>query len=109
MLLSNKDINIISTKINPSFEFFEEKEGYLYLKNISNHCVFFDISNKKCMIYNYRPQGCRFYPFIDDNGKCVIDKDCKNRNNIKFIDKNISRKVKRFIELLDKEYEERIS
>ncbi len=109
MNLSNQDILKIFTKINPEFDFYYEKDGFLYLMNDNNQCIFYYAPDKKCTIHRYRPQGCRLYPFVYDNGECVIDKDCLNRENIKYIKKSKSKKVKKFIKLLEKEREERLS
>lgn len=109
MMLSNDDVLRILTKIKPKYEFYKEKDGFLYLLNHKNQCIFYNASDKRCTIHRYRPQGCRLYPFVYDNGKCVIDKDCKNRKNIKYIKKNKAKKVKKFIELLEKERNKRLS
>lgn len=108
MMLSNEDILRILSKAKPKYEFYYEKDGFLYLANYENRCIFYNASDKKCTIHRYRPQGCRLYPFVYDNGKCVVDKDCLNRENIKFIKKRKSKKVKKFVKLLEKECEERI-
>jgi len=82
MLLSKKDINLISRRssiYNRRAEFVVRNEdGNFQLKNINGHCIFFDIVLKLCKIYEIRPQGCRFYPMIYEinNEKCIIDKDC---------------------------------
>ncbi|MHA1298842.1 MAG: YkgJ family cysteine cluster protein [Candidatus Helarchaeota archaeon] len=109
MPLSNKDIQTITQTIKTKVKFYEEKDGYLILKNISGNCIFFDITKKNCKIYENRPQGCRFYPFIYNNGKCIVDVDCKNRKNIKKIDEKVCRQVKNFVDLLEKEREKRIN
>ncbi|MFX1450464.1 MAG: YkgJ family cysteine cluster protein [Promethearchaeota archaeon] len=108
MMLSNDDITNIINKVKPKNKFYEEKDGYLYLINYENRCIFFNVLDKKCTIHRYRPRGCRLYPFIYDNGECVVDKDCLNRENIKYIKKSKSKKVKKFIELLEKERKERL-
>ncbi len=82
MILSEKDIKLILNKapLNLSREDFTLKnsEGYYQLKNIKGLCVFFKKDTKLCKIYEFRPQGCRFYPLIYDfdNKKCIYDKDC---------------------------------
>ena len=100
---------MILTNITSPFKFYEEKDGYLCLKNVGEYCIFFDSSSNKCKIYEHRPRGCRLYPFVYDNGKCIIDRDCKNRENIKYIDKNTENKVKNFVKLLEKERESRLT
>ena len=79
MILSQQDIDlIISNKSCNEFFVFKNSNGDFQLKNIEGHCVFFDLTSKNCSIYEYRPQGCRFYPLIYDfqMKKCVFDKDC---------------------------------
>ena len=83
MVVSEQDIELIlknnSLKDLKKQDFiFRSKEGYSQLKNIGDHCYFFDVASKSCSIYENRPQGCRFYPLIYDIEKknCVIDTDC---------------------------------
>ncbi len=53
------------------------KAGYVRLKNVNGHCVFFDERAKSCRIYPYRPIGCRLYPLIfDDVLGVTIDEEC---------------------------------
>ncbi|MFW9969204.1 MAG: YkgJ family cysteine cluster protein [Candidatus Odinarchaeota archaeon] len=69
---------------------FKTKNGNFQIKNFEKHCVFLDYSTKKCKIYRYRPQGCRFYPLIYDiqNNNCAFDKDCP-RVHLFYQDKKI--------------------
>ena len=67
---------------------FKNKNGFFQLKNSANHCVFLDFFSKMCTIYEFRPQGCRFYPLIYDftQNICTFDKDCP-RSNLFYQDK----------------------
>ncbi len=58
-------------------DFYYEKDGYLFLKNEQGKCVFLD-DKGLCKIYENRPEGCRFYPFIYDpyEDKIIRDVDC---------------------------------
>ncbi|MFX1313032.1 MAG: YkgJ family cysteine cluster protein [Promethearchaeota archaeon] len=82
MILTQQDIDLIiqnfPRKIKKKDFIFKNKNGFFQLKNSANHCVFFDLLSKKCIIYEYRPQGCRFYPLIYDfiKNKCIFDIDC---------------------------------
>jgi len=82
MILSQQDVDLIINSIpNKSYTdyfIFKKSNGYYQLKNIEDHCIFFDLTSKSCKIYKYRPQGCRFYPLIYDfqSEECVFDKDC---------------------------------
>lgn len=64
MTLSEEDITRIEKLGYKSEEFLEDKDGFMALRNIDNHCIF--LKNKMCSIYEIRPQGCRFYPLIYD-------------------------------------------
>ncbi|MFW9818681.1 MAG: YkgJ family cysteine cluster protein, partial [Candidatus Thorarchaeota archaeon] len=64
MILSPQDIDLIllsySDKINKQDFVLKNEDGNYQIKNVDKHCVFLDFSTKKCKIYKYRPQGCRF-------------------------------------------------
>lgn len=89
MILSERDIERILQ--NPYFKTEKEdfvikgKEGFYRLKNKNGHCVFLnsDSIDKECLIYNYRPRGCRFYPMLYDpyHNKCVLDRECPNKKS----------------------------
>ena len=83
MLLANEDIERIENKL-PRREFSYVRDGYLYLKNQQGNCVFLEPESMRCSIYEIRPRGCRFYPIVYDPylKKCVVDKDCSNKENI---------------------------
>ena len=82
MILSQQDIDVIihnfPKKLKRKNFVFKNQNGFFQLKNSANHCVFLDFFSKKCTIYEYRPQGCRYYPLIYDfiQNKCIFDKDC---------------------------------
>ncbi|MFX1326628.1 MAG: YkgJ family cysteine cluster protein [Promethearchaeota archaeon] len=86
MILSEKDIELIKNtypnKITKEDFISKNENKQLQLKNIEGYCVFFDYSSKNCIIYKYRPQGCRFYPLIYDlkKEKCRLDEDCPRTN-----------------------------
>ena len=85
MLLANEDVKRIATQCNMNRRAFSYvRDGYLFLKNKRNYCVFLNSQTKKCTIYEIRPRGCRFYPIVYDpyQEKCVVDRDCTNRANI---------------------------
>jgi hypothetical protein len=108
MILSKIDIERIIEQ-NPDFSKIEDiifvnDDGFFQLKNKDFHCIFYDIKTKKCMIYNYRPMGCRFYPLLYDldNRECQIDKECPYWNKFYMKRKNIKRdckKLKEFIKI----------
>jgi Fe-S-cluster containining protein len=85
MLLSNADLERIERETKQARRQFSYlKDGYFYLKNRGQYCIFLNPAANKCSIYDIRPQGCRFYPIIFDpiSNCAVVDKDCTNRDNI---------------------------
>ncbi len=86
MLISIEDIDRILTnypsklKLN-DFAFKITPHAY-QLKNENNRCFFFNLEEKKCKIYEFKPTGCEFYPLIYslDNMRCERDSDCPNRS-----------------------------
>ncbi len=82
MILSQQDIEKIikfyPKKIKKKKFSFINQNGFFQLKNSTNHCVFLDNLSMKCTIYDFRPQGCRFYPLIYDIDEqlCKLDADC---------------------------------
>jgi len=62
-------------------EFAIHQDQMWRLKNEKDHCVFFDPSQKMCLIYSHRPTGCQFYPMIYDPeaNRCVLDEECPHR------------------------------
>ncbi|MHA1418021.1 MAG: YkgJ family cysteine cluster protein [Candidatus Heimdallarchaeaceae archaeon] len=81
MTLSEEDITRIEVLGYKIEEFLEEKDGFMSLRNIDNHCVF--LKNEECSIYENRPQGCRFYPLIYDFNfeDFVIDNLCEHHDD----------------------------
>lgn len=106
MILTQQDIDLIiqryPKKIKAKHFVSKSKSGFFRLKNIANYCVFLDYSLKKCMIYDFRPSGCRFYPLIFNfhEKRCVFDEDCP-RTNLFYQEKDIledtCKKLKLFI------------
>lgn len=82
MILSMNDIDRIiensSRNLKKKDFVFKKKDGFFQLKNFGNYCVFLNSRSKQCKIYEYRPQGCRFYPLIFDfqEQNCIFDNDC---------------------------------
>jgi Fe-S-cluster containining protein len=112
MLLSKKDIERLQKK-GFSIKFFARhvKEGYITLRNLNGHCVFFDVKNIKCKVYRDRPIGCRLYPIIFDEAKGVIvDKLCPtHRSWTENNKKVVGKKVIRLLKKIDRETTQRRS
>ena len=79
MPLSKKDVKLIKSLGFSSDFFMNIHDGWLQLKNIDGHCVFHN--GMKCLIYEYRPEGCQLYPIIFDKEKnyAILDEDCPYR------------------------------
>ena len=86
MIISSEDIELIKKNsidnIGEGDFVFKNINEHYQLKNIEGHCKFLDHLSKKCKIYEFRPQGCRFYPLIYDinKKKCILDEDCPRTN-----------------------------
>ena len=97
MSISIQDINKIldnhPLKLNNDDFALKISNSHYQLKNVDGHCYFFDIKNNLCDIYEFRPQGCKFYPLIFDNEikKCVYDEFCP-RTNLFYLNKNLLKK-----------------
>ncbi len=112
MFLSTKDIKrLINKGYNEKFFSRQDNEGYIILKNQNGYCVFLDIINNKCTIYNDRPMGCRLYPIIFDESKgIIIDKVCpSNKSWTEKIRKIRGKKVIKLLEKIDNEAKKRCS
>jgi len=83
MLLQKEDIERIKGLGFDNSHFVVNRDGWLQLKNYDGRCVFND--GKKCLIYEYRPEGCKLYPIIYDEGKnrSTLDEDCPHRYEFK--------------------------
>lgn len=72
-------------------------DGDLELVNISGSCVFLDWG--RCLAYELRPEGCRFYPLVVDlgTGRVVRDEYCPYRDDFS-MDGSSVRELKRSVE-----------
>lgn len=108
MLLSISDIERITKRYPNKLEkkdfVIKNQHGFFQLKNIDEHCIFFEVQSKHCKIYKFRPRGCRFYPLIFNfqNNNCIYDDDCprphlfyQNRTKLK----KVCQKLSRFLEV----------
>ncbi len=102
MILTNEDVIRIN-KLGFNNEYFlEKKDGWKQLKNIDGKCIFHN--GYICTIYNYRPEGCRFYPIVfnKDDQLAILDKDCPYKNNFK-ISKITKNRIKNLVRILEHE------
>lgn len=113
MLLSTTDLDRIEKETKQTRRQFSYlRDGYFYIKNRGQYCIFLNPAAKKCSIYDIRPQGCRFYPIIFDPylNCAVVDKDCTNRDKIpqEMTLENLA-ELREFILLLEKERRMRLN
>ncbi len=105
MELSNVDIKRIEQK-NPyqwkKKDFSEFYDGMSHLKNIDGHCIFYNHLDKTCLIYQYRPNGCRFYPLVynPESKECELDCDCPHHDHFQNLVQNKEKcdQLKKWIE-----------
>ncbi len=106
MLLSAEDIERLERRgYAEDFFVLPDKQGYAKLRNVDNHCVFFNAENRKCIIYHFRPLGCRLYPVIyDERRGIIIDRICRAKGSMR--ESQMARKglkVFRLLESIDAE------
>jgi Fe-S-cluster containining protein len=105
MLLSNEDIERIRSLGFAKKFFVVERDGWLQLKNYDGRCVFHN--GIRCSIYENRPEGCRLYPIIYNEGmKTTFDKDCPYREKFE-ISENVIQQISDLILKLRYEREQR--
>ncbi|MBD3340675.1 MAG: hypothetical protein GF353_16325 [Candidatus Lokiarchaeota archaeon] len=102
MILSKFDIQTI-LRYNSEFKKNEDfstldKNNNRILKNVNGYCIFYNRNTRLCKIYEYRPQGCKFYPLVYDvkKKKCKLDSICPipnafydSRKELKFMCKKL--------------------
>ena len=110
MLLCKKDIKRLEKKGFCQKQFVNfDKNGYALLKNRGGYCIFYDLKNRKCSVYEDRPSGCRVYPVIlDEETGIILDDICQSRDTITLEEKRIKgKKVISLLEIIDAEASER--
>ncbi|MCJ7633725.1 YkgJ family cysteine cluster protein [Candidatus Bathyarchaeota archaeon] len=77
MELSSKDVQRLEEAGFCREEFtLTGEDDVTRLRNVGESCFFYDVSEKRCRVYAYRPLGCHLYPVIysvDDNVMVVDD------------------------------------
>jgi Fe-S-cluster containining protein len=106
MMLSQKDIERLEKRgFNRGYFVRIVKQGYAQLKNRGGYCVFYDLKNRKCCVYQDRPSGCRVYPVIvDEDTGIILDSICQSRNTISQTERVLKgKRVIRLLEVIDAE------
>ena len=112
MILSKKDIKRLMDRGYNQKQFVRyDKQGYATLKNRDGYCIFYDLTNRRCSEYEYRPSGCRVYPVIvDEDVGVVLDTICESRGTISEQEKTVKgKRVVKLLEMIDAEAAERRS
>jgi Fe-S-cluster containining protein len=80
MLLTNRDIETITTLGYDRTYFVERRNGWLQLKNSQGRCIFH--TGEICGIYDHRPEGCMLYPVVYDNDThcAILDSECPQQH-----------------------------
>jgi hypothetical protein len=102
MLLSNADIERLERVGYNRQKFVRyDRHGFARLKNRQKFCVFYDVEQCCCKIYEHRPLGCRIYPVIySEQEGVVVDDLCPMKSTVSEIE--VKRKGKKVIELLQR-------
>ena len=76
MPLSRIDIERITRQGYRFKDFVVKRKRERRLKNFNGRCVF--LGDNGCMIYSFRPEGCRLYPLVynENNRKFAIHDLC---------------------------------
>lgn len=107
MLLSTKDIQTITQQGYEINFFVEQKNGWLQLKNSNNRCVFHNGTH--CIIYEYRPTGCKLYPIVYQNNDsaAIYDTVCPHPNSFPLTE-DLKKELFCLVSILKKERMQRI-
>ncbi|MFO7676871.1 MAG: YkgJ family cysteine cluster protein [Thermoplasmatota archaeon] len=107
MLLTIKDIKIITQQGYETDFFVKQNNGWLQLKNTDNRCVFHN--GKHCTIYTFRPTGCRLYPLVyqNDDSTAIYDKECPHPDYFPLTD-DLKKQLFLLVSVLKKERAQRI-
>jgi len=101
MPLTRFDIERISKQGYRIKDFVVKRKRERQLKNHNGRCVF--LGDDGCIIYSFRPEGCRLYPLIynEDDGKGFIHDFCPYGQEFK-VSKDDIEKLSVLIKKLDK-------
>jgi Fe-S-cluster containining protein len=106
MMLTSADVKRLERAGYDRNKFtYQDKNGYLKLKNHRGFCIFYDIEKRRCKTYRHRPSGCRIYPIIySELEGIVVDDLCPMKNTISESElKTKGKKVMKLIQRIDSE------
>ncbi len=106
MILLKSDIRRLCSLGYRLEEFAVFKSGFWRLRNVDGHCFFYEPLSGKCLIYRYRPLGCRVYPIIWVEGVGpVVDEECPLAHTLTKEEWNEGLKLlRKFLEMLSRDY-----
>ena len=85
MPLTDLDVERLSKHGYRFIDFIVKRGGERHLKNVNGRCVF--LGDDGCLIYAYRPEGCRLYPLVynEEWGDVFIHDLCPYGHEFKVI------------------------
>jgi Fe-S-cluster containining protein len=102
MLLSNADVERLEAIGYEKAKFLRyDHQGFAKLQNHKGYCVFYDVIQCRCTVYQHRPQGCRIYPVVysDDEG-VTVDDLCPEKDTV--TEAELQTKGREVVQLLKK-------
>ncbi len=77
MELSSEDIERLEETGYRLDEFAVVDDDVTRLRNVDKKCYFYNMSERKCRVYESRPLGCYLYPVVYLEGEgAVVDRLC---------------------------------
>jgi hypothetical protein len=92
MPLTQEDVDRIAALGFVPGDFLVRRDGWLQLRNTAEGRCFF-LSNGQCSIYPDRPEGCRSYPVVFDEGgkNALLDPECEHHHGFTISARKASR------------------
>ena len=102
MPLTRDDIERIIGLGYKTDDFTVKRSGNWKLKNKHGRCVF--LTADGCLIYPYRPIGCKLYPLVYDEyeTKPILDNLCPYKHQFQFNKKHVEQLLK-LVKMLERE------
>jgi Fe-S-cluster containining protein len=102
MMLSNADVERLEKVGYDRRKFTRyDKHGFAKLRNCRGFCVFYDAVERRCKIYEQRPEGCRIYPVVyNEEEGIVVDDLCPMKATVSEVE--LRRKGRKVVALLQK-------
>ena len=99
MELSGSDIERLEKAGYHRGEFALVDNDAIQLRNVNRWCYFYNVTEKKCRVYQKRPLGCYLYPvvYLMDEG-AVVDELCPMGNTVS--ERELRTKAKVLVKLL---------